>query len=537
MKFAAYIRVSTSRQASENDSLDGQRIAIERWAVQNGHKIVKYYNEEAHSGYKGTRPELEKMLSHIQTAEIKYQGVVVYALSRFSRNESTRLRASGIIKEHGLEFKSVTEPYTGDPVSTELLNGIVGNINQFQSSQNSRVVSDRKAEAVEKGYYVGGVVPYGYKSVPAPETTKNKKILAIDSEQAEIVKRIFRLALEGEYGQPYGVKKISAFLNSSGIPARSSYWTIMKVDRILTDPIYIGKREYAVEARKHRGNYSPIYYQNPPIVDEETFEKVQIGLAERAPQKTTKDKGIRSKSILTGLLKCGRCNKNLVLSSGKSGQYYYYKCSRRIKEDINVCSCPNLPKLPLENKVKELISEQVLQEEILSEDVQSLKTKHKEICKTDKQRLLALQAKISKLDGQYEKLIMFIADGELELDEPLKNKIDQLKLVREGLKREVRSLKEKIELPIKKFGQTHIALFAQAAKNVLLGSDSEATKALLIAMIKQIVVFPTHVKLQGGLLPLAAMISRVGKKTGTGLNQVPIFVSKWRRRCISEPST
>jgi DNA invertase Pin-like site-specific DNA recombinase len=527
MKLAAYIRVSTSRQATESDSLDGQKLAITKWASQNDHVVVKHYVEGGYSAFKGKRPALEQMLSDIQSSDVEYQGVVVYSLSRFARNEQKRLVSDSLIADLGFEFFSVTESFPTDPALAHLVKSLLGTVNEHQSRQNSKVVSDRKAEAVEKGFFVGGAVPYGYKSVPAPDSDKSKKILVVNSEQAEIVRDIYRLAIEGNCGRPYGVKKIATYLNTSGIPANVSNWTTMKVHRVLTDPIYIAQREYAADRRIKRADYKPIYYKNPQILDVEVFNRVQAELKQRAPQKNTEEKGIRSPSILTGLLKCSSCRKNLVLSSGKSGHYWYYRCVRRIKENINVCTCPNLPKVPLENKVKELIAELVMPEEALSEYVQTLKVKHKEVFRADRQRLLAVQAKSSKVTDQYEKLIMHIAKGELELDSTAKDTIGRLKRSQDGLQMEARSLKERMQLPIKKFGQSHISLFAQAARNILLGDDNEATKALLVAIVKEIVVYPTKLKFSGGLLPLAAIISRVDRNMGTSL-QVPIFISKWR---------
>lgn len=527
MKFAAYIRVSTSRQAEESDSLDGQKLAIEKWATQNDHTVVKYYIESGHSAFKGTRPALERMRSDIKSNEIEYEGVVVYSLSRFSRKEEKRLEFDSLLAKIGITFCSVTEAFPTDQASAHLVKSLLGSVNEHQSRQNSQVVSDRKAEAVEKGYFVGGKVPYGYKSVAAPSSDKNKKILVVDYKQSLVVKDIFRLALEGTHGQPFGVKKIASHLNALGIQANSARWTITKIHNMLTDPLYIARREYAAERRIKKPGYHPLFYKNSAIIDEEVFNKVQIDLKQRAPQENTDNKGVRSKSILTGLLKCGYCKKNLVLASGKSGRYWYYKCSRQIKEDINVCSCPILPKVPVEMLVKELISEKVMLEETLSGYVQTLKAKHKEAYKADRQLLLGTQAGIAKVDNQYQKLIMLVANGELELDLTTKDTISRLKRRLEQLKIEARGLKERINLPIKKFGQSHISLFAQAAKKVLLGSDGEATKALLLATVRDIVVYPDRVQLRGGILPLAAIISRVDRNMGTSL-QVPIFISKWR---------
>ena len=528
MKLAGYIRVSTNRQAAENDSIDGQKLYMQKWAKQNDHTIVKYYIEGAHSAFKGTRRVFEEMLDEVKTGDLGYQGLVVYSLSRFARNEQKRLLSDSLLDERGISFFSASETFPEDPDLAHLVKSLLGTVNEHQSRQNSKVVRDRKAEAVEKGYFVGGRPPYGYRTEQAPGTEKDKKILVKDQEKAPFVIEIFRLALEGMYGTPWGVKKIATHLNRTGVPASASRWTNTNVHRLLKDPIYIGKREYSKEARIKLKDYKPILYRNPTILDEHTFHRVQAGLKARdLPER--EEKGLRSKSLLTGIVKCDACEQNMVISTGKSGRYGYYKCSRRIKEDINVCTCPTIPKKDLEEKVINLIMDTVMKEENLSEYVQDLKAKHRKASKADSEKLLNLRASSAKVGKQYKRLLMLLASEELDLDESTRQTITELKGRLDSLEGESRLLSEKVKLPIKKFGQKHIKLFVQAAKNVLSGDDKEATKSFLASVIKEIKVRPNKAKMVGGLFPLAMIISRIDQNLASE-DGVPIFISKWRKR-------
>ena len=465
MKLAAYIRVSTNRQASENDSIDGQKVYIEKWARAQNHTIVKYYIEDGHSAFKGTRPVFDQMLNDIQEGDVIYSGLVVYSLSRFARNEQTRLLSNSVLDKLGIAFFSASESFPEDQDLAHLVKSLLGTVNEHQSRQNSKVVSDRKSEAVEKGYFVGGRAPFGYRTEQAPGTDKNKKILVINQENAEFVREIFRLSLEGMYGSPWGIKQISTHLNQSGAPSNGVCWTSTSIHRLLTDPIYIARREYSREARKKLKDYKPIYYNNPPIVDDLTFHRVQSGLKERdLPEK--KKRALRSKSLLTGILKCGKCKTNMVIATGKGGQYSYYKCYGQVKKNINICDCPRIPQQKLEDKVVSVIMESVIHEEHLSEYVQDLKAKHKKISRIDREKLLSLKASSAKVGNQYKRLLMLIANEELVLDETTKNTITLLKARLDSLEDQSVLLSEKIKLPIKKFGQKHIQLFVQAAKNV-----------------------------------------------------------------------
>ena len=58
MKLAAYLRVSTDRQAEHGQGLDVQRAAVREWARANGHKIVAWYADEGESGKDGLETRL-----------------------------------------------------------------------------------------------------------------------------------------------------------------------------------------------------------------------------------------------------------------------------------------------------------------------------------------------------------------------------------------------------------------------------------------------------------------------------------------------
>lgn len=45
MRVAIYIRVSTLDQAREGYSLAAQRAALERWATERGHEVVRIYED------------------------------------------------------------------------------------------------------------------------------------------------------------------------------------------------------------------------------------------------------------------------------------------------------------------------------------------------------------------------------------------------------------------------------------------------------------------------------------------------------------
>lgn len=174
-RFIAYMRVSTERQANENDSIDGQKQRIIAWAKANKIRITKFYVDAGNSAFKGSRPIFDTMLNDIEKRNVIVEGLIVYSFSRFSRNELTRMIAEERLQKFGVKLFSVTEQLPTDEDSAFLMKSIIGSVNEHQSRQNSRVVQDRLNETANKGYYTGGSTPIGYKSIAVDSNSQRVK--------------------------------------------------------------------------------------------------------------------------------------------------------------------------------------------------------------------------------------------------------------------------------------------------------------------------------------------------------------------------
>jgi hypothetical protein len=86
-------------------------------------------------------------------------------------------------------------------------------------------------------------------------------------------------------------------------------------------------------------------------------------------------------------------------------------------------------------------------------------------------------------------------------------------------------LDKKSSLPLMRFGKNHIENFVDSCVSVLLGGNTEATKALILATVKDINVYEDKVDIRGGHLPLLANVAN--NKNGHSKG-VPILVSMWR---------
>lgn len=155
--------------------------------------------------------------------------------------------------------------------------------------------------------------------------TKNENgDLVIVPEEAEIVRLIFRLYLEG-----HSAKKISQYLEENGIKTATGQdkWYDSVIFKMLRNEKYMGdallQKTYTVDfmTKKKVINKGivPQYYvedDHEPIIPKELFYRVQEELARRASMNksaVTRKKNQKSKFsseyALTGLLLCGDCGQ------------------------------------------------------------------------------------------------------------------------------------------------------------------------------------------------------------------------------------
>ena len=342
------IRVSTDAQAKTNDSISGQEKHIKKWAKENNVTIEKIYVEPGNSAFHGARPILNTILDDINNEFVTPNILLVYSYSRFTRKAALTAAFKHKLSDKGISIISVTEPLSDDEDTAFISQTVIDMVNEIQSRNNSKIVQDRLNDTAEKGFYPGGIPSFGY--VPTPVTLPNTSIvkskLAICPDESSVVKEIFSLAVNGLTGKPMGMKMIAQYLNDKQCSYRGKKWNTNHINRMLNNRIYYGDFYFGVKRVRRANVTPPILIKVPVIITKELFLRVQKELKSRRPLTkenvpiNTTSKGIRSKTLLTGILKCEQCGCNLKIMTGKSGQHKYYKCSNKITQDSHVCNCP-----------------------------------------------------------------------------------------------------------------------------------------------------------------------------------------------------
>ena len=109
MRVALYIRVSTEDQAREGYSIQAQKNKLEAYCVSQGWDVVGFYIDDGYSAKDLDRPEMKRMLKHIEQGLIDC--VLVYRLDRLTRSVLDLYKLLEIFEQHNCKFKSATEVY------------------------------------------------------------------------------------------------------------------------------------------------------------------------------------------------------------------------------------------------------------------------------------------------------------------------------------------------------------------------------------------------------------------------------------------
>jgi len=335
MKTALYLRVSTEDQAKEGYSLEVQREVLEAFAKKEGLEVYKVYSDDGISGYTSDRrPALAALLADAKGG--KFGLVLVSKLDRFSRNLRDLLNLVEELCSYGAGFKSAGEPFDTTTSAGKLMFQQLGSFAEFERNRIAERVFPGMVKGVQQGNWQGArYAPYGY--------TYNKaaKILEIAPDEAEVVRRIYALYLEGK-----STLAIGAALTKKGVRNRKgNYFGTKTIGDILKNPIYTGKivwnTHHYDKTKKTAKGYK--YVKNPAnqvvtaqgkhthIISDEAFAQAQ---QLRAEKRIALRRAKPGDYLLSGLLFCGNCNHKFIGASSVSNHRTkatkkWYRCSSR----------------------------------------------------------------------------------------------------------------------------------------------------------------------------------------------------------------
>ena len=379
MNAIIYIRVSTTEQAEFGYSLKTQEETCLEYARRNKYDVLRVFIEKGESAKTTNRTELNNLLDYVKENKNKIDFLIIHKIDRLSRNVYDTLSLKIYLNKLGVELKSVSEPLDNSPIgkfTTNLFSSLAQLDNDIRAE---RTVMGMK-QAVKEGRWMWQP-PYGYRL----ENLNGKSYLAINDEQANIIREIFNLYDIGYRGHELIDKIKQKGFNLSNqtlskILKNVAYKGMIKVES------WFGKEEI-------RGLHEP-------IINEELFNRIQFKLG--VYKNFQKSKIIPNEDFpLRGILYCNICSKKLTgaFSTGRNKKYPYYRCS------TNNCIYRSKSKYEVEDSFRNYLIELTPKENLLDDFVHSMKIVWNEKTETRNDYFNKIKNKLSNTDIKIDNLI------------------------------------------------------------------------------------------------------------------------------------
>ena len=505
MKAAIYCRLSKEDEdkIGESESIQNQKSMLLQYAIEKGFDIYQIYSDEDYSGIDRNRPAFNSMLQ--AASEHQFDVVLAKTQSRFTRDmELVEKYLHGKFMEWGVRFIAVVDHVDTNDTANKKSRQINGLINEWyleDLSTNVRSVLDHKRK---EGLFIGSFARYGYCKDP---NAKGK--LIIDPEAAEVVRRIFSMALNG-----IGAHRIARILNDEKIPSPTAYkqlhgihyrsalkntnaalWSSPTVYQILHDQLYIGNmvqgKHKKVSYKSEKTIWLPksqwIVVENTheAIIEREMFETVQRMMQERT---RSGEKGTihpLAKKVVCGC--CGSCMEQTGRQPRADGTQRRYVRCRMHQRAPEVCgnkTCTNLT--DLQNVVLQRIRAYV------SDWFDPEKVKLPEQDNPVRQRNQAMREELRKLRGDVERRRK--AMQELYLDK-VSGLIDSAQFfeMNKSFLDEVSSAEariEKLESELEQQKEESATIQTQMQRVRELAQVPHLTRELAVLLVDRVVVGP-----------------------------------------------
>ena len=274
------------------------------------------------------RPEIQRLLHDIEDPVVK--GVWVIDVQRLCRGDLGD--QDKIIKTFKYTNTLIITPEKeydlSNPADEEYLIDKLSYSRKEYNNIKKRLNEGRK-DSVYNGCFISGVCCYGYERYKL----KGQKgfSLKIIEEQAEIVRLIFQLCLNGK-----GTHAIATHLNSLGIKSpKGSVWRKNGIREMLHNETYAGyvtwqERKYITVVengeikhkiiRQKKGDYLRVEGKHEAIISKEDFDLVQAKLKACSTKYVKEEKEL--KNPLAGIMRCSECGFVMARFDRKQSVYY-----------------------------------------------------------------------------------------------------------------------------------------------------------------------------------------------------------------------
>ena len=395
----------------ESESLNNQRELINSYvSKQDDIVISEHYSDDNYTGTNFNRPAFQRMISDIKEGKINC--VIVKDLSRFGRDYiDVGNYLQKVFPKLQVRFIAINDNVDSMKRQYDIMMPVKNIFNEQYARDISTKIISTFRDKQARGQFIGAFPSYGYKRDP-----ENKYHLIIDEYPASIVRRIYKMFMEG-----VGKIRIANTLNEEGVlcPAeykkaiglnyrncnklsQTTYWTYSTVNNILKNEMYTGcmvqhksncsKFDYT-GVNVNKDSWIKVENTHDAIISRGDWETVQ-GLLNRRGRELNLKQNV---SIFAGFLVCADCMRAMAKTCW--GKETRYVCGSYKRYTTKICSSHSINEV----KLKAIILNDV--NEILSKinNIKTIVEERKKIANDNLHQSIDTEAELSKLKSQLER--------------------------------------------------------------------------------------------------------------------------------------
>lgn len=346
------------------------------------------------------RPQIQKVLKLIESPKIKaILTVEVQRLSRGDLEDAGRLikllRYTNTLVITPQKIYDLRDEYDRDSFERELKRG-----NEFLEYQK-KIMNRGKLLSISQGNFIGSVPPYGYNKVWVTEGKRKCPTLAINEEQANVVRMIFDMYANKNMGMP----NICHYLDDMGIkPPKGEKWSPAAMKDMLANVHYLGKVKWnwrktvtivedseIIKTRPKAKIDEFLIYEgkHEAIVSEDIFKKVQEKMGSNPRTKGT----TKVRNPLAGIVYC-HCGRAMSLRMHKNKDGTDKYAPRLICDGQVHCHTGSCTYEEMEKEVVAILKQCIEDFEVrIKENTEDSVKMHEKLLKSLEKRMQELEAK------------------------------------------------------------------------------------------------------------------------------------------------
>jgi site-specific DNA recombinase len=398
----------------------------------HGYSIVDELPEDdkGASGAAFELPALNRIREMAHNGE--FDVLVVREIDRLSRSLAKQLIVEEELKRNGVQIEYVLGEYPDTPEGN-LMKNIKASIAEYERLKiNERMIRGKALKVQAGSVMVNGHRIYGYLKA----TNGEKWTLEVYEPEAQIARLIFEWYVVGDGYGPLSLQAIRERLEQMGVPtlvdndgggrgrktAPPAGWARSSVYQILCNETYTGTWRYGKQSKTGQTGEVSV----PSIISREVFD---LAAARRAHNKEVMRCRGKREYLLSGLLKCGFCGRNVAshTKTGTTRDISYYCCKSALHSKDRRCSARvEFRGEVVESRLWEWVRSFLLEPAVLTEGLADFQEARELENAPIRDRLRVVEGLLADNRGQLERLLDLYIAGEFpkELLAERKNRLE-----------------------------------------------------------------------------------------------------------------